>query len=51
MASFGKRFGEKKLFKINDLPFMTQIVGQNGGAEVLASRKGKRGRKGNVNEM
>ena len=27
MASFGKRFGKKKLFKINDLPFMTQIVG------------------------
>ena len=25
-ASFGKRFAKKKLFKINDLPFMTQIV-------------------------
>ena len=26
MASFGKRFGKKKLFKINDLPQMAQIV-------------------------
>ena len=26
MASFGERFGKKKLFKINDLPQMAQIV-------------------------
>ena len=28
MASFGERFGKKKPFKINEMPFMTQIVGQ-----------------------
>ena len=27
MASFGKRFGKKKLFKINEMPRMAQIVG------------------------
>ena len=26
-ASFGKRFGKKKLFKINEMPRMAQIVG------------------------
>ena len=26
MASFGKRFGKKKLFKINEMPRMAQIV-------------------------
>ena len=26
MASFGKRFGKKKSFKINEMPFMAQIV-------------------------
>ena len=43
MASFGKRFGKKKLFKINGMPFMTQIVGQNGGAEVWQAEKEKGG--------
>ena len=28
LASFGKCFGKKKLFKINEMPFMTQIVKQ-----------------------
>ena len=36
-ASFGKRFGKKKLFKINEMPFMTQIVRLNGGG--VASRQ------------
>ena len=27
MASFGKRFGKKKLFKINDLPQMARMAG------------------------
>ena len=27
VASFGKRFGKKKLFKINEMPQMAQIVG------------------------
>ena len=26
-ASFGKRFGKEKLFKINEMPRMAQIVG------------------------
>ena len=51
VASFGKRFGKKKLFKINEMPQMAQIVGQNGVAEILTSRKRKKRAKGNVNEM
>ena len=27
VASFGKRFGKKKPFKINEMPRMAQIVG------------------------
>ena len=51
MTSFGKRFGKKKLLKIHEMPFMTQIANQNGGGVGLASRKRKSRRKGNVNEM
>ena len=50
-ASFGKRFGKKKLFKINDLPQMAQIVNQNGVAWSLAMGAGKKQVKENVNEM
>ena len=42
MASFGKRFGKKKLFKINEMPRMAQIVNQNGMAGFLASKKRKK---------
>ena len=28
VTSFGKRFGKKKRFKINKMPFMTQIANQ-----------------------
>ena len=27
-ASFGKRFGKKKLFKINEMPRMARVTGQ-----------------------
>ena len=27
VASFGKRFGKKKLFKINEMPQMAQMAG------------------------
>ena len=30
-ASFGKRFGKKKSFKIKEMPRMAQIVRLNGG--------------------
>ena len=42
VASFGKRFGKKKSFKIKEMPRMAQIVNQNGVAEVLASKKRKK---------
>ena len=42
MASFGKRFGKKKLFKINEMPFMTQIVGLKWRGGGLASKKRKK---------
>ena len=41
VASFGERFGKKKLFKINEMPLMTQIVGQN----VMAVDFGKQEKK------
>ena len=28
VASFGKRFGKKKSFKVKEMPFMTQIANQ-----------------------
>ena len=31
VASFGKRFGKKKSFKIKEMPRMAQIVRLNGG--------------------
>ena len=50
-ASFGKRFGKKKLFKINDLPFMTQIANQK-WHDVDSGRQEKKKRvKENVTEM
>ena len=51
VASFGKRFDKKKLFKIKEMPRMARIVGQNGMAGILTSRKRKKRAKGNVNEM
>ena len=41
MASFGKRFGKKKLFKTNKMPRMAQIVGQkwHGGGLSKQARK------------
>ena len=42
VASFGKRFGKKKSFKIKEMPFMTQIVRLNGGG--VASRQVGRGK-------
>ena len=38
-ASFGKRFGKKKSFKINEMPFMTQIVRQNAMGGMRAGEK------------
>ena len=48
MASFGKRFGKKKLFKINGMPFMTQIANQkcHGGGLASKQEKKKEGEKG-----
>ena len=42
VASFGKRFGKKKSFKIKEMPFMTQIVRLNGGWGFWQARKEKR---------
>ena len=42
VASFGKRFGKKKSFKINEMPQMAQIVGLNGGRGFKQARKEKR---------
>ena len=45
VASFGKRFGKKKSFKIKEMPFMTQIANQKwrgvGVGVGQASRKRK----------
>ena len=42
-ASFGKRFGKKKSFKTNEMPLMTQIVGQKWQAVDFGKVMGKRG--------
>ena len=42
MASFGKRFGKKKPFKINDLPFMTQIANQKWHGGGLSKQEKKK---------
>ena len=44
-ASFGKRFGKKKSFKTNEMPFMTQIVNQMAGRGFWQSDEKKRERK------
>ena len=47
LASFGKRFGKKKLFKINDLPQMAQIVRLKGRGGEFGNGGGKKaGEKG-----
>ena len=47
VASFGKRFGKKKSFKIKEMPRMAQIVNQNGVAEGFwQAEKEKAGEKG-----
>ena len=48
VASFGKRFGKKKLFKINKMPRMAQIVRLNGMGVNLSKQEKK---KESVNEM
>ena len=50
-ASFGKRFDKKKLFKINDLPFMTQIVGLKWHGVDSSKQARKERVKENVTEM
>ena len=50
-ASFGKRFGKKKLFKINEMPRMAQIVRLKWRGGEKACKKRKKRVKGNVNEM
>ena len=42
VASFGKRFGKKKSFKIKEMPRMAQIVGQNGGCGKRGNSAGKK---------
>ena len=42
MASFGKRFGKKKLFKINEMPQMAQIVGLKWRGVGLSKQKKKK---------
>ena len=51
VASFGKRFGKKKLFKINEMPRMAQIVRLKWRGGEKACKKRKKRVKGNVNEM
>ena len=51
LAIFGKRFGKKNLFKINDLPQMARMAGQKWQGGILAGRKRKKRAKSNVNEM
>ena len=51
MASFGERFGKKKPFKINEMPFMTQIANQKWRGGGLTSRKRKKRAKSGVTEM
>ena len=51
MASFGERFGKKKLFKINKMPFMTQIVGQNVMGGGFWQSDEKKRAESNVTEM
>ena len=47
VASFGKRFGKKKSFKIKEMPRMAQIVGQNGRGVDFGKAGGKKaGEKG-----
>ena len=54
LASFGKRFGKKKANKINEMPLMTQIVGQkwHGGDSSKQEKKKESERecKRNVNK-
>ena len=47
-ASFGKRFGKKKLFKINEMPRMARMTRQKWQDVDLSQQEKK---KGNVNEM
>ena len=50
-ASFGKRFGKKKSFKTNEMPLMTQIVGQNVMGGGFWQSDEKKQVKSNVTEM
>ena len=50
-ASFGKRFGKKKPFKINDLPQMAQIVRLKGRGGEFGKQEKKKRVKENVTEM
>ena len=51
VASFGKRFGKKKLFKINEMPQMARMAGQKWRGGKLSRQERKKRAKENVNEM
>ena len=51
MASFGKRFGKKKLFKINKMPQMARMTRQKWRGVDLSQQEKKKQVKRNVNEM
>ena len=48
MASFGKRFGKKKLFKIKEMPRMAHMARQNGAGGGFGKQEKK---KESVTEM
>ena len=50
-ASFGKRFGKKKLFKINEMPRMARMTHQKRHSVNLGLQEKKKQVKRNVNEM
>ena len=50
-ASFGKRFGKKKLFKINEMPQMARMTHRKWRGGEKACKKRKKRAKENVNEM
>ena len=50
-ASFGKRFGKKKSFKIKEMPRMAQIVRLNGGRGMGGMGGKQEKKKESVTEM
>ena len=51
MASFGKRFGKKKSFKINEMPRMARMTHQKWQGGDSSKQERKKQVKENVNEM